>query len=331
MASRHCNLLIPEQYKFKNTKVKVFKPQVILLDFHGTISERKWEDKVIYPYVKKSVCQFIKDNWTDDAVQRCIPSLRNESFEQRFRHKYEDAPVIDETTGVSEDDNEQEMMNQVGEFLLWQMTTRRETKETQQLERLVWLDGFRKGRILLPLYDDVMPNVKRWTEQFGCKIYLISSVDSVTLKLLLENTDKGNLSKYITDNITSHKPGQKLISEIYKQFSDKLLLTPPISPIVSQTSTTSPNKTGGKVGDVELTCTKTIIGSNPRSPQTQVINSRPVLFITDSGQEAKAAAQVADGDTYECILISRPGNKKLRTYYLTRFAYVEKFDDIEFV
>lgn len=266
-----------------------------MLDFHGTICERRWEDKVIYPYVRRSTQDFLKDNWMIDSVQRCLPGLRDESFRQRFEHKHDDAPVIDDTS-PDEDSDPVHLAAQMGEFLVWQLQNRKETKETQLISRLVWLDGFKRGKIMTPIYDDVLPNLKLWHDQYKCQIHITSSIDEDTLKILCENTDKGDLRQYIDGYFCAKKIGDKLIAETYKRFYDRL-------------------------------------GHRPSSPKSasslsSELTVKPILFITDSGQEAKAASQT---HAYECLLINRPGNKRIRAYYLSFFACIEKFDDVEIV
>lgn len=341
MQAGHYSSLLPELFRHQTTHVRVFRPQVILLDFHGTISERRWEDKVIFPYVKQSVIRFLQDNWTNDSVQRCLPGLRNESFEQRFRHKYDDAPIIEDQS-VGEDLDPGQLAQQMGEFLQWQMNTKRETKETQIIERLVWQDGFKRKQIATPLYDDVLPAVKLWKSTHGCAIYVISSIEPESLKLIFESTDKGNLHQYLSGFVGAKKMGDKLISEIYQKFRDRLVESNALkagtkSPKVSRASSPrvqSPDSSDEKSKSSSRSTNGNRLVSRPSSPRSSrqsEAQPRPILFLTDSGQEAKAASQVAAGSVYECLLVNRPGNKRIRTYYLSQFQYVNQFTDIEFV
>lgn len=306
MEATHLASLLPEIFRHKTSRIRVLKPQAILLDFHGTISERRWEEKIIYPYVKRSVVNYLKDNWqNNDVIQRCLGGLRNESFEQRFRHKYDDAPIIDEqliehsadaSSSSSENENGAMLAQQMGEFLLWQMNTKRETRETQLIERLIWQDGIRRQKILTPLFEDVMSSIRTWHDQFKCSIYVVSSTDQETLKMLFENTNQGNLSQYLSGYVNLKKPGDKVISDTYKQFSDKI----------------SSNKSG-----------------HTTNSSTNHMSGTRILYLTDSGQEAKAANEASSN--YECLLVNRPGNKRIRTYYLSQFQFISSFKDVEFV
>lgn len=329
MHAAHYSSLLPELFRHKTTKVRVLQPQAILLDFHGTISERHWEDKVIFPYVKRAMNSFLRENRTSEPVQRCLAGLKNESFEQRFRHKYEDAPIINDQV-ESEEMDPNETADQMSDFLLWQINNKKETKDTQIVERLVWEDGFRRKQISTPLYDDVMPCVRSWHEKYGCLIYIISSVDSDTLKLLFEHTTAGNLDQYITGYVGSRKLGDKMITDTYKQFYDKL----PFRAMITEEElsrrkfkSTSPDNnqksaSSSKNSSISLKSLRTLSSEG---------TVKPVLFVTDSGQEAKAASQLNDGQVFECLLMNRPGNKRVRSYYLSQFQYIENFYDIEFV
>lgn len=52
-----------------------------------------------------------------------------------------------------------------------------------------------------------------------------------------------------------------------------------------------------------------------------------LVFITDSGKEAKTAAQAG----CESLIILRPKNPKIREYYLTCYQSITSFNDIELV
>lgn len=347
--------LLPESLRHKTTRVKLYQPKIILIDFHGTISERRWEDRVIVPYVTKAAKDFLKANWSNESLQRCIPGLRNESFEVSFRHQYEDAPMIQSDT---DDTDVIELARQVGDFVLWQIKAKKETKETHLIQQMIWIDGFKRRQIFTPIYGDIMPNVKSWKEKSDCSIYITSSVNESTLKLFLENTDHGDLSQYISGYVSSKKPGDKLMSDTYRLFVARVsnLVAAPQSPnelkyskLTSSTANASDDNSSSEARDSSdraenpsepkrRSPPRNNKALSPLSSRSVSISSqasdttiKPVLFLTDSGQEAKAASSVKDGTIFECLLVNRPGNKRIRSYYLTRFQYVNSFDDIEFV
>lgn len=350
MHAAHYSSLLPKIFRHKTTKVRVLKPKVILLDFHGTISERRWEDKVIFPYVRSAVQNFLKDNWADDTVQKCLLSLRNESFEQRFRHKYDEAPVINDETTTEELDPALSAA-QLGDFVLWQIANRKETRETHTIERLVWLDGLKRRKLATPIFTDVLDRIRLWHDEYHCSIFVISSIDSQTMRLILESTDKGNLNQYISGYISSSKVGDKIMSDIYRRFYEKHILAKGVlgKTIIADNQTktnqvptekTTQTGTGTRDNDPSaLNSSSSNEDSHPSNRQASTgsvtspksLVAKPIMFLTDSGQEAKAASSVADGSVFECLLVSRPGNKRIRTYYLTHFPYIETFNDIEFV
>lgn len=315
MQAGHFTSLIPEQFRHKTTRVRIFQPQIILTDFHGTIVERRWEDQIITPYVQRTIIAYLIEHFNDDLVQNCLAALRQESFEVGIRHRYDDAPIIE---AESDDLEPAHLAKQVGDFVLWQMRAKKETKESQILQKLVWLDGFHKKHILTPLYADVMPTLRKWHDEYNCKIYVTSSVDVQTLRVFMENTSHGSLEAILSGYLTPKKMGDKLLRQTYKKFYEQAIApTHPAPPPPPPPPPTSPNTT--------------LVNSPSNSLTSESTLAKPILFLTDSGQEAKAASSVLNGRIFDCLLVNRPGNKRIRSYYLSRFQYVQKFDDIEFV
>ena len=322
MHAPHSSTLLPDLFRHKSTKVRLLEPKAILLDFHGTISERRWEDKVVFPYVRRTVGKYLRTNWFHDAIQQCFAGLRNESFEQRFRNKYDDAPIISDTTSDGQEVDIDQLVAQVADFLVWQMTNKKETKDTQVVERLIWRDGFKQQQIKVPIYDDVVPCIQAWHTNNKCKIFVTSSIEEETIRLLFSSTDKGDLNKLIDGYLCSRKVGEKRMENLYQKFYENLNKPQDLGSKSGAKSAASPIPEAGKQAELK----------DQGSTSSDKINqSKPILFITDSGQEAKAASSVADGRAYDCLLIQRPGNKKIRTYYMSKFSYIEKFDDIQFV
>lgn len=341
MHAGHYASLLPEPFRHQSTKVRIFLPQLILLDFHGTISERRWEERVIIPYLEQATSQYLIDNLSHNrTLQDCVPALRQESFDVSLKYRYEEAPLIEDESDELE---LAQLAKQVAQFVLWQMKSKKETTQTRTIQRLVWLDGFANKRILTPLYPDVKSSLERWRHQYKCKLYLTSSVESEALKLFMQNTNEGNVDSLLSGYLSSRSKGDKLISETYERFyettvasdlaskstnsgkqkSESLVKSPPKSP--SSLSKSVNHKNSIQLGP---TRSKSPSVSSSMSIETQ---PKPILFLTDSGQEAKAASSVKQESVYECVLVNRPGNKRIRSYYLSKFQYVDRLDDIQFV
>lgn len=344
--------LLPASLRSKTTHLRVLKPEVILIDFHGTISERKWEDKIIYPYVRATISSYVKENLKkSDDLQKYTVALREESYIQRFVNKDDSAPVIGDFEANSEE-NFDSMTEQICEFLNWQIDKRKLTEETKLIERLVWMDGYRKNALQTPIFPDVMSTIKSWSEKFRLKVYLITSLSRDVVKLLLANTTSGDLFQYITDCvILKAATGGKLNSETYTKFlketvdnsNDRFFTS------FSKNTSKSIKRTTHKSPSLDKSLSRSKSDSNDHRNKTKSpikapvaskidildepvdLSPRPVIFLTDSGQEAKAASLVADGKGFECILVSRPGNRRLRTYYLSLFPYIKSLQDLELI
>lgn len=77
-------------------KVKIFKPDAFIVDFHGTICPMKWEEEVVLPYVIENLNAYLIENWAVIDLMNLIDTLRQESFIQRFKFNRNDAPLIED-------------------------------------------------------------------------------------------------------------------------------------------------------------------------------------------------------------------------------------------
>lgn len=121
--------------KEHQSKVKIYKPDAFIIDFHGTICSVKWEDEVVLPFVINNLNDYLIENWLVIDLMNLIDGLRQESFVQRFQFDRNDAPLI-------EDDSDSESLRKsVCDFIRWQIDNRKETQTCISLQRLIWRKG----------------------------------------------------------------------------------------------------------------------------------------------------------------------------------------------
>lgn len=64
------------------------------------------------------------------------------------------------------------------------------------LQGYLWLSGYKSGELRCPLFSDVAPALRKWTEQ-GRRVVIYSSGSVAAQKLLLEYTTEGDLREYV--------------------------------------------------------------------------------------------------------------------------------------
>ena len=167
------------------------------MDFHGTICPIKWEDEVILPFVIENLNGYLIENWSVIDLMSLIDTLRQESFIQRFNFARNDAPLIEEDAGDLES-----VRRSICEFIVWQITNRKETKTCISLQRRVWHKGMTEGKLKTVIFDDVPAAFQRW-RRASIPIYVMSSVEREEVCLFLKHTTHGDLSEYIADYFDS--------------------------------------------------------------------------------------------------------------------------------
>lgn len=192
----------------KAIKVKIFKPDAFIIDFHGTICPMKWEDEVILPFVVENLNGYLMDNWAVIDLMNLIDTLRQESFIQRFKFNRNDAPLIEEDS-----DDLESARRSICEFVMWQITNRKETKTCINLQRLVWHKGMAESKLKTVIFDDVPAALERWKSK-SISVYVVSSVEREEMCLFLKHTSHGDLTKYITDYFDS-SIGKWVLKETY--------------------------------------------------------------------------------------------------------------------
>ena len=255
------------------TKVRIFKPKALVLGFHGTIAPIDWEDKCILPYIQRHLREYLIENRNNSTLIQLIPRLRQESFDQHFVYEMSECPVI------GDDDDEPRLILSLNDFLIWQMNNFRETKDSKRVFRLVWMDGLNKHRIRVPLFEDVVPALKLFKEEYHIKIAIYSSVDQQLCRQFFANTTEGDINQYF-DHYFDFTIGGSKDKESFQKMAKEL--------------------------DVQ---------------------TKDILYVIDYGQSAKCAKELG----FQCLLIIRPFNRKIRDYYFLRFNKINSLLDIEFV
>ncbi|XP_052868481.1 enolase-phosphatase E1 isoform X2 [Anopheles cruzii] len=93
------------------------------------------------------------------------------------------------------------------------MSNDRKTGALKTLQGLVWAKGYKDGTIKGHVYEDVQKAFEQWDE-CGRKVYIYSSGSVDAQKLLFENSEQGNLLKFLSGHYDT-KIGAKREKESY--------------------------------------------------------------------------------------------------------------------
>lgn len=194
---------------------KVLSAKSIICDIEGTTTSISFVKDTLFPYALKNVEDYLKKNWNEDATKTVVAALREQAEEDK---KAEVEGVVSIPAGDSED-----IIADIVKNVEWQMSQDRKTGSLKTLQGLVWATGYKDGTIKGHVYDDVQKSFEKWTE-CGRKIYIYSSGSVDAQKLLFENSEQGDLLKYLAGHYDT-KIGAKREKDSYESILKNIEVT----------------------------------------------------------------------------------------------------------
>lgn len=145
----------------------------ILLDIEGTVSSIDFVKKTLFPYARKHLASFVKEN----------PGLAEKALEETKQ------TMIEEKSAVT---------SEIDQLLAW-IDEDRKHPALKSLQGMIWKRGFEEKSFSAPLYADVLPAWQVWRER-GCQLGIYSSGSVAAQKLFFAHTEEGDLSAYISNH-----------------------------------------------------------------------------------------------------------------------------------
>ena len=198
---------------------KLPKPEAIILDIEGTVTDRGFFKNTLLPFIKNNLNRFLDDSYGKSETIEVIQQLRQK---QKVK-KYPQMPTI--VAG-----NKAQVVKSLNDCILWLMKKQREESEVKQIELLVWLWGYEKGLFKYRIFDDVSIALHQWKVKYGIKLYVYSSAMICGQKLVFVNTNHGNIhcliDQYFDSSIGSKRDPQsyRAIAQSIKIQKNKILL-----------------------------------------------------------------------------------------------------------
>lgn len=180
----------------------------ILLDIEGTTSLIRFVYDAMFPYVRDHVATFLKENWTDEAVQHAFALLASDLGKDSVED-WLDQPSVDENQA------------QVVTGILELMDADVKATGLKQIQGLIWKDGFHCGQLVAHLYEEVADCIFRWCDD-GINVRIYSSGSIQAQKLFFGHTVAGDLSDRISgyyDTTTGAKQESASYRKIASEFS----------------------------------------------------------------------------------------------------------------
>jgi enolase-phosphatase E1 len=205
--------------------------RAILLDIEGTVTPISFVHDVLFPFARDHVREFLTHHSSDAAVQTDIAALVEE-FALDIENGEQPPKVVAES------------IDSLVAYVNWLIDRDRKSSALKSLQGKIWKQGYNEGKLKAPLFDDVVPNLRRLRSQ-EIKIAIFSSGSVLAQKLLFGHTETGDHRDLIDDYFDT-SVGRKIDSESYRTIAERLKLSTQnimfVSDVVNELSAAS--KTG---------------------------------------------------------------------------------------
>ncbi|HEX8845056.1 MAG TPA: acireductone synthase [Pyrinomonadaceae bacterium] len=181
------------------------KPGAVLLDVEGTTTPVEFVYEVLFPFARRHVAEFVRENLESEEVRADISALKADH--QSDAEKGPEPALWSEETIESEAES-------VTRYVRWLMDRDSKTTALKSLQGKIWEGGYRNGLLRGQVYEDVVTAFARWKEQEH-GIYIFSSGSVQAQRLLFAHSTAEDLTEYISGYFDTNV-GVKTSAESYR-------------------------------------------------------------------------------------------------------------------
>ena len=158
--------------------------RAILLDIEGTTTPVDFVTRILFPYARERVAEFLTRRGAEPDVRADIAGLRAER-------------EADERAGASPPLwREDAPTDSAAAYVRWLMDRDRKSTALKSLQGRIWEEGYRAGHLRGQVYPDVPRAFARWRAQ-GRDLAIFSSGSVLAQKLLFSGSEAGDLTPAI--------------------------------------------------------------------------------------------------------------------------------------
>lgn len=232
-------------------------PNNIIFELFNTVLQETQVETLV-DYIRRDLRSYLELNWTNKTTQRMIGRLRREQ-KIDARAGLIDVPLIgrqlaqsslslsarpsSSQTGlpsghqhsnsgsiknsckstIANTLDKQTLLDQIHRHLLWRINSNQVTQVTSLLIKLAIEDGYKRGKLKAPAYDEVGTCFEDWRSTKLIKLYSFGNAPANDQRLLLANSSVGDLSKWVANFIdgTDKRQSPDLIRKLASALRDK--------------------------------------------------------------------------------------------------------------
>jgi len=169
--------------------------KAIVTDIEGTTSSLSFVKDVLFPYARKHIAEFVRQNNNAENVKPLLEEVCREVGKQL---------------------STEEIIEQLVEWI----NQDKKITPLKALQGLLWQAGYEKGDFKGHIYADAKNKLQEWHGK-GIQLYIYSSGSVYAQKLLYGHTDYGDLN-YLFKGYFDTKIGAKTEASSYQHIAEQL-------------------------------------------------------------------------------------------------------------
>jgi enolase-phosphatase E1 len=170
--------------------------RAILLDIEGTVAPISFVKDILFPYSKEKMKDFINKNKDNPEIKKILDEVR----------QIEGKNLTDE---------------EVVETLKKWVDEDKKIAPLKEIQGMIWKEGFEKGHLKAPIYEDAYKKMKQWKEK-GIPMYIYSSGSIEAQKLFFSYTNYGNLLSWFKGHFDTRTAGNKKEKQSYEKIAKEI-------------------------------------------------------------------------------------------------------------
>ena len=116
-------------------------PNILLLDIEGTTTSISFVQDTLFPFVTKSLSQYLNDNWNTEQLNSDIELIRNDALDEHRNGNLMSIPLI-----PTNDD--EEIKRAIIENIQFQMSIDRKSTSLKNIQGHLWQIGYENGNLI---------------------------------------------------------------------------------------------------------------------------------------------------------------------------------------
>ena len=168
----------------------------VLLDIEGTTCPVSYVTETLFPYASANLAPYLETRQQEADIQALIQELETlwrQDTDQEARDLLGRPRESAELSGVGE----------ILPYLNFLIRRDRKVTPLKDLQGKIWADGYARGELIGPLFDDVPTSLRRWQQQ-GLVLAVYSSGSIAAQQLIYQHSNHGDLRSMFSHWFDTH-------------------------------------------------------------------------------------------------------------------------------